>query len=241
MRLPHDDLVVRLERRQVHVSWRTPRFGVHHVVELLLVGADAHARRVLSLLRENGEIDRGVARTLGLAVAHRFQENLGEFFRSEFEIEEGADGNAELGTFVERGRAEGDGTGERHAPEADLIRIDEGMGKEESEGVRIVGNLFHRVDLVPRFTVRKAEGARVVDECCNIGELKLLGYFRNEHLFDTVKLQCHISRAPYKFGEAGWFFSIRFGSELTPGVMIIAGPREAAGYSHPRIVRPSRV
>ena len=177
------------------MSWRTPRFGVDHVVELLLVGANAHARWVLSFLGENGEIDRRVARALGLAVAHRFQENLGEFFHGEFEIEEGADGNAELGTFVERGRAEGDGTGKRHSPDADLIRIDEGMGEEESEGVRIVGHLFHRVDLVSRFTVRKAEGAGVVDERCDIGELELLGYFRNEHLFDTVELQSHISRA----------------------------------------------
>ena len=167
------------------MSWRTPRFGVDHVVELLLVGANAHARWVLSLLGENGEIDRRVARALGLAVAHRFQENLGEFFHGEFEIEEGADGNAELGTFVERGRAEGDGTGKRHSPDADLIRIDEGMG----ETIRTPSLSSSR------FTVRKAEGAGVVDERCDISELELLGYFRNEHLFDTVELQSHISRA----------------------------------------------
>ena len=31
------------------------------------------------------------------------------------------------------------------------------------------------------------------------------------------------------------------GSQLTPGVMIIAGPRDRAGYNHPRIVSPSNV
>lgn len=70
VRLPHDDLVVGLQRGPVLVAGRAARFGVHHVVEFLLVGADAHPRGILALFGEDGQEDGRVPCALGFAVAH---------------------------------------------------------------------------------------------------------------------------------------------------------------------------
>ena len=188
MRLPHDDLVVALQRRAVLVPRRPARLGIHHVVKLLLVRAEAHAGRVLAVGRQHGEIDGRVAGGAALAVLHALGEDLGEFLRRELEVEEGADGDAAGGALVEGRGAQGDGAGEGLAPEGDGGRVDDGERAQEGEGVGVVGCLEHGVDVVARFAVGLAERAGVVDEGGDVGLLHGFGDVGDEHFFDAVEL-----------------------------------------------------
>lgn len=188
VRLPHDDIIVALQRGAILVPRRAAALGIDHVIELLLVGTDAHTRRILAFLRQDGEEGGGVAGGLGLAVLHALGEHAREFLGRELEVEQGADGDAAAGALVERGGAERDGGGEGHAPEGDGVRVDHVQGAQEGEGVGVVGRLLHGVDVVAWAAVAEAEAARVVDQGGDVGELVLLRHFGHEHFFDAVEL-----------------------------------------------------
>ncbi len=203
MRLPHDDIVIALQRRSILVSRRTSTLRIDHVIELLLVGTDAHAGGIFAFLREHGEESGRVARGLRFAILHTFREHAGEFVGGELEVEQGADGDAALGALVEGGGAEGDGGGEGHAPEGDGVGVDDGEGAEVGEGVGVVRGLLDGVDVVARGAVAEAEAAGVVDEGGDVGKLVLLGDFGDEHFFDAVEL--HAVREPPIFAITAIF------------------------------------
>ncbi|KAL8866776.1 MAG: hypothetical protein Q9198_008761 [Flavoplaca austrocitrina] len=181
------------------MSRRAPALGVDHVIEFLLVGSDAHASRVFTLLREHGEEDGGVAKSLRFAILHAFREDARKFLRRELEVEEGTDGDAAFCAFVERRGAEGNGGGERHAPECNSVRVHDRKGAEVSEGVGIVGGLLHWIDVVAWMTIAFAKGAGIVDEGGDVGQLVLFRDFRDEHFLDAVELE--ISREETYFAK----------------------------------------
>ena len=188
MRLPHDDIIIALQRRLILMSRRASTLRIDHVIELLLVGTDPHSGGILAFLREHGEESGVIARGLGFTILHAPCEHARELCRGELEVEQRADGDAAFGALVEGGGAEGDGGGEGHAPESDGIRVDNGEGAEEGESVGVVGGLLDGIDIVARGAVAQAEAAGVVDEGRDVGELVLLGDFGDEHFFDAIEL-----------------------------------------------------
>ena len=60
---------------------------IDHVIEFLFVGPDAHPRRVLALLREDGKESGRVARGLRLSILHALCEHAGEFLGRELEVQ----------------------------------------------------------------------------------------------------------------------------------------------------------
>lgn len=188
MRLPHDDIVIALQSRSILMSRGAPTFCIDHVIEFFLVGADTHTSGILAFLRQDGEESGFVARGLRFTILHTCRKHTRKFGRGELEIKQWADGDAAFGAFVERRGAEGDCGGERHAPEGNGVRVNDREGAEESECVGVVRNLLDGVDIVARGAIAEAEAARVVDEGCNVRKLVLLRHFRDEHLFDAIKL-----------------------------------------------------
>ena len=135
MRLPGDDLVVRLKRRPVLVVRRPTRLRIYHVVELLLVGANSHPSRVLPLFRQDRQKDGRVACQLRFAILHALGQHTRELLRRQLKIEQRTDRDTQLGAFVQARGAERNRAGEGHAPKRNGIRINGRQRPQEAESI----------------------------------------------------------------------------------------------------------